>query len=49
VSESRLHSLTILALAVVIFALSVGAASLGAHRDGLYVEPGRLQAGAAKG
>jgi hypothetical protein len=49
VTGSRLHSLTILALALAIFALSVGAASLGAHRDGLYVDPGRLEADAAKG
>jgi hypothetical protein len=41
VTGSRLHSLAILALSVVVFALSIGAASLGAHRDSLYVDPGR--------
>jgi len=45
---SRLHSLSILALSLAIFALSVGAASLGAHRDSLYADPGRLETSEAK-
>ena len=40
----RLHGLATLVLSLVAFALSAGAASLGAQQDSLFMEPGRVGA-----
>jgi hypothetical protein len=44
----RVRSFAILALSLVVFALSIGAAALGAHRESLYVDPGRPDAPAQR-
>ena len=41
---SRFHALGTLALSIVVFALSISTAVLGAHRDGLYADAGRADA-----
>ena len=43
---SRLHGFGTLALSLVVLTLSIGAALLGAHRESLYADPGRLDAAA---
>ena len=40
----RLHGFATLALSLVAFALSAGAAALGAQQDSLFLEPGRVGA-----
>jgi hypothetical protein len=42
----RFHSVAILALSVIFFALSLGAALLGGGRDTLYAVPGEPEAAA---
>ena len=41
---SPLHVFRTLMLSIVIFGLTIGAALSGAHRDGLYADPGVLDA-----
>jgi hypothetical protein len=43
-SARRLHGLATLAFSLVAFALSAGAAALGAQQDSLFIEPGRVGA-----
>jgi len=40
----RLHGFAMLALSLVAFVLSAGAAALGAQQDSLFIEPGQLGA-----
>lgn len=44
----RPHSAAILALSLLVFALSLGAAFLGAGGDSLYADPGRPDAASLK-
>ena len=47
-SGSHFHALGTLALSLVVFALSIGTAVLGAHRDGLFAEAGRADTAAPR-
>lgn len=40
---SRFHAFGTLVLSLVVFALSIGTAVLGAHRGGLYADAGRAE------
>lgn len=43
---SRLHSVAILAMSLVVFTLSLGVAVFGTRRDGLYAEPVHIEGAA---
>ena len=45
---SRAHAFGTLVLSLVVFALSIGTAVLGAHKGGLYADAGRAEAAAPR-